>query len=152
MKNANQVYEENKNAVDETLFNNEIKTLGKLFPRITKYKNFPRDMQLHANVWRDTNPLHKPKNHVCIRLKNMPELKTLQNKSIPVQRLIFIYYKFPNVRKNLNAIIDLYNQLKGYDVHHKDNNPLNNNINNLQLLKSQCHKTFHSSLKALGCD
>ena len=33
---------------------------------------------------------------------------------------------------------------KGYDIHHKDHNPLNNSVNNLELIDSTIHKSEHN--------
>ena len=38
------------------------------------------------------------------------------------------------------------NNLKNIHVHHKDNNPFNNKIYNLEILCAKCHKKLHWSL------
>lgn len=40
----------------------------------------------------------------------------------------------------------------GYEVHHKDGNKLNNNIENLELVKKGEHQHIHAILKGLGKD
>jgi hypothetical protein len=66
------------------------------------------------------------------------------------------HIKGRNLKANLSLIKPIECESCGYnlhsfciDVHHKDENPNNNNINNLALLCAMCHRMLHKGLVAL---
>lgn len=75
-----------------------------------------------------------------------------QSKRIIVDGMSFIqsgrpYYYNSNTRKYLHRYLweKAYGEIpEGYEVHHKDHNPFNNELSNLELKESREHKLYHS--------
>lgn len=75
-----------------------------------------------------------------------------QPKRIIVDGMSFVrsdrpYYYNSNTRKYLHRYLweKAYGDIpKGYEIHHKDHDPFNNDLENLEMIKSDEHKLYHT--------
>ena len=67
-----------------------------------------------------------------------------------------IYHQSTPIRHFNNIHLYVWNYYtgievkKGYEIHHKDLNPANNDISNLQLLSKEKHKKIHNEIRKLA--
>ena len=99
----------------------------------------------YANGTRDKQKIVK-KAHETVRIKSNERFKTNPNIRIGKRGYVLIYIPLKGWKKYHHYIWEKYNGIIpiGYDIHHIDEDKLNNNIDNLQmLLKTQHHKLHY---------
>lgn len=89
------------------------------------------DGQLYHKEWRQGVPkrlLDKPIGSYCGNLKKY-KIAGIWGKNVLIHRAIWIALKGPIP--------------EGHQIHHKDGNPVNNDINNLECLSTKAHADKH---------